>query len=100
MKAGDKVICVNDKNFYHIPVRGICEGIIYTVSEVFRCKCGNYYVRLAEVDKNCTMWCPKCDATTYTKAFYHIERFRILGHSGNLKQEIKSNKVFIDVPVP
>jgi hypothetical protein len=59
MKAGDKVVCVNDNNLYHIPVRSICEAIIYTLTEVFTCKCGNVYVRLAEVNKKLNMWFPK-----------------------------------------
>jgi len=38
MKAGDKVVCINDNNLYHIPVRSICKGIIYTLTEVFTCR--------------------------------------------------------------
>jgi hypothetical protein len=78
MKPGDKVICVDDRNWYSIPVRCICAGLIYTLTEVFQCKCGNIYVRLAEVDKPFHMWCAKCDVTTYTTMFFHIERFRPL----------------------
>ena len=45
MKPGDKVLCINDKNWYKIPVRGICEGLTYEIDEVFKCRCGNIYVR-------------------------------------------------------
>jgi hypothetical protein len=76
MKTGDKVICINDRNLYRIPVRSICKGIIYTLSEVFTCKCGNVYVRLSEVNKNYKMWCPKCDIHEHTIMYFHIERFR------------------------
>ena len=77
-KPGDKVICINDNNLYHVPVRCICAGLIYTVSEVFRCKCGNVYIRLDEVYKFYNMWCPKCNTSDYTIMYFHIERFRPL----------------------
>jgi phage FluMu protein Com len=92
MKPGDKVVCVNDKNLYHIPVRGICEDLIYTLTEVFQCKCGNVYVRLAEVDRYFDIWCPKCNTFTYTKMFYHIERFRPLEFNENSEKEQDKQK--------
>lgn len=76
MKPGDKVLCVNDKNWYRIPVRGICEGLIYTLTGVFTCSCGNIYVRLAEANTYLNMWCPGCNVMEYTKMYFHIERFR------------------------
>jgi hypothetical protein len=92
MKAGDKVICINDNNLYHIPVRSICAGIIYTLTEIFTCKCGNVYVRLKEVNKKLNMWCPKCDVFEYTTMYFHIERFRPLEQSFNTKEEKKRIK--------
>ncbi len=92
MRQGDKIICINDKNLYHIPVRNICEGIIYTLTEVFQCKCGNVYVRLAEVDKYLDMWCPKCDTMKYTKMFFHIERFRLPDQCENTTMEKTTKK--------
>lgn len=96
MRSGDKVICVDDRNWYHIPVKNICAGLIYTLTEVFQCKCGNVYVRLAEVDKMFNMWCARCDVTTYTKMFFHIERFRPLEQDGNTEKEhdIRKEPVF------
>jgi hypothetical protein len=79
MKPGDRVICIDDRNWYAIPVRCICAGLIYTVKEVFTCRCGNVYVRLSEVDKYYNMWCAGCDVTEYTKMYFHIERFRLAG---------------------
>jgi|GEM_PF-2620745 hypothetical protein len=92
MKAGDKVLCINDNNLYHIPVRCICEGLIYTLAEVFTCKCGNVYVRLEEVYKDFNMWCPKCNTFQYTKMFFHIERFRLLDQGENTEKEYGSIK--------
>jgi hypothetical protein len=100
MNPGDKVICINDNNLYHIPVRCICSGLIYTLTEVFRCKCGNVYVRLAEVDKFYNMWCPKCDVFSYTKMFFHIERFRKLDQSENTEKETKKESVKVPVVNP
>lgn len=76
MKIGDKVVCVDDQNWYHIPVHSICADIIYTISDVFTCTCGNVYVRLAEVNKRSNMWCPKCDTFEDTIMYFHIERCR------------------------
>ena len=90
MKPGDKVICINDKNWYDIPVRCICEGLVYKLTEVFTCKCGNIYVRLAEVDKYMDMWCPKCNITEFTRMYFHIERFRKIDHSENSEKETDS----------
>lgn len=90
MKSGDKVICINDNNLYAIPVRSICEGIIYTLSEVFTCKCGNIYVRLVEVNKAFRMWCPKCNTFENTIMYFHIERFRPLEHAENQEIEYRS----------
>lgn len=87
MKPGDKVICINDNNLYHIPVRCICKGIIYTIMEVFKCKCGNVYVRLEEVNKYYRMWCPGCDVYSNTIMFFHIERFRLLDQEENTGDE-------------
>lgn len=87
MKAGDKVVCVNDNNLYHIPVRSICEGIIYTLTEVFICKCGNVYVRLKEVNKVFNMWCPKCNIFEDQIMYFHIERFRPLEQAENVEIE-------------
>lgn len=87
MKAGDKVVCINDKNLYRIPVKNICEGIIYTLSGVFTCKCGNVYVRLKEVNKIFNMWCPKCNIFEDTTMYFHIERFRLLEESENNEKE-------------
>ena len=92
MKAGDKVICINDNNLYRIPVYSICAGIIYTLSEVFTCSCGNVYVRLVEVDKNFKMWCPKCNTFQDCKMFFHIERFRLLDQDENTEKEYDSIK--------
>ena len=94
MKVGDKVLCINDKNWYKIPVRGICEGLIYKLTEVFECKCGNIYVRMAEVTWNLEMWCPGCNTMEFTRIFYHIERFRKIEEGEmtdkeSVKEEIK-----------
>ena len=97
MNSGDKVICVNDKNWYEIPVRCICAGLVYTIKEVFTCTCGNTYVRLAEVDKYYDMWCPGCDITSYTKMFFHIERFRNLDENAEKNKEEESEHVEIPV---
>lgn len=99
MNPGDKVICINDNNLYHIPVRSICAGIIYTLSDVFKCSCGNVYVRLVEVDKNFNMWCPKCDTFRYTKMFFHIERFRLLDQAENTEKEYDSAQTSVKVPI-
>jgi len=93
MKSGDKVICINDNNLYYIPVRSICAGLIYSLIEVFQCKCGNMYVRLAEVDKFYRMWCPKCDVFSYTRMYFHIERFRLLDKDENAEVEHNHVKV-------
>jgi phage FluMu protein Com len=95
MKAGDKVICINDKNLYHIPVRSICAGIIYTLTEVYTCKCGKVYVRLAEVNRKLTMWCPKCNVFEYTTMYFHIERFRPLEQSEDTEKEGISIKTHV-----
>ena len=95
MKPGDKVVCINDRNLYEIPVRSICEGIIYTLSEIFDCRCGNVYVRLVEVDKLFNMWCPKCDIINYTKMFFHIERFRLLDKVEEIEKEFKIKEVTV-----
>ena len=104
MKPGDKVICINDRNLYHIPVRCICAGIIYTLTEVFECKCGNIYVRLAEVDRHLSMWCPKCDEFNSTRMYFHIQRFRPLDQAENIETEEKTEKEFekeiVKVPYP
>jgi len=92
MKYADKVISVNDNNLYDIPVRSICGGIIYTLSEVFTCKCGNVYVRLVEVNKNFNMWCPACNAFENTIMYFHIERFRLLDQAENTEKENSSIK--------
>ena len=97
MEPGDKVVCINDKNWYQIPVRCICEGLIYTLTEIFTCKCGNVYVRLAEVDKYMDMWCPKCDKMEFTKMYFHIERFRKLEHGQAENTEKESQKDEIHV---
>lgn len=86
MKAGDKVICINDNNLYHIPVRCICAGIIYTLAEVFTCRCGNVYVRLVEVNKNYTMWCPECNSFNFCRMFFHIERFTLLEQEEDVEE--------------
>ena len=93
MIPGDKVLCINDKNWYDIPVRGICEGLVYTLTEVFKCKCGNIYVRLAEVKDFLEMWCPGCNAKEFTRMYFHIERFRKLDQEENVVKEIKEDKV-------
>ncbi|HBE42840.1 MAG TPA: hypothetical protein DDW27_16880 [Bacteroidales bacterium] len=87
MRPGDKVLCINDKNWYKIPVRGICEGLIYTLTEVFECKCGNIYVRLAEVYDFMDMWCPSCNTMEFTTGYYHIERFRKIDQEENSEKE-------------
>ena len=87
MQPGDKVLCINDKNWYKIPVRGICEGLIYTLAEVFECRCGNIYVRLVEVSNFLDMWCPRCNTTEFTRMYYHIERFRKIEEEENSKKE-------------
>lgn len=87
MISGDKVLCINDKNWYEIPVRGICEGLIYTLSEVFECRCGNIYVRLSEVPDYLNMWCPKCNSTEFTRMYFHIERFRKIDEEENSQKE-------------
>lgn len=83
MKQGDKVICIDDNNWYPIPVKKICAGIIYTLSDVFTCRCGNVYVSLAEIRMNHNMWCPGCNTFSYGNMFYHIERFRPLEETEN-----------------
>ena len=95
MKSGDKVVCINDENLYHIPVRNICAGIIYTISDVFTCKCGNVYVRLAEVNKVFNMWCPKCKTYEDTIMYFHIERFRPLDE----EKHTNVNVIQKEVPV-
>jgi hypothetical protein len=95
MKPGDKVVCINDRNLYKIPVRSICEGIIYTLSEIFECRCGNVYVRLVEVDKLFNMWCPECDIISYSKMFFHIERFRLLDKVEEIEEECKTKEVTV-----
>lgn len=95
MKVGDKVVCIDDNNLYHIPVRSICEGIIYTLTEIFTCKCGNVYVRLKEVNKNMNMWCPKCNIFEDTTMYFHIERFRPLEENENYEKE----KISIKEPI-
>jgi len=92
MKAGEKVVCINDNNLYHIPVRSICEGIIYTLTEVFTCACGNVYVRLAEVNWEFNMWCPKCDASKSCTMYFHKERFRLLDHEEQAEERHVSKK--------
>ena len=81
MKAGNKVVCINDNNLYNTHVRNICKGIIYTLTEVFTCNCGNIYVCLAEVNEEVFICCPKCDVFENTIMYYHIERFRPLNAS-------------------
>ena len=78
MRIGDKVVCIDDSNLYRIPVKSICEGIVYTLSDVFQCRCGNVYVRLSEVNKFYTMWCPRCDVFETTIMYFHVQRFRRL----------------------
>jgi len=95
MKTGDKVVCINDENLYRIPVRNICAGIIYTISDVFTCRCGNVYVRLAEVNKMFNMWCPSCNTFTDTIMYFHIDRFRLLDENEQ-SEEIELLK---EVPV-
>ena len=90
MKPGDKIICINDHNLCQIPVRSICEGIIYTLSEVFTCRCGNVCVRLVEVNKEFNMWCPKCNTFKSTSMYFHIERFRPLDQIENTEKERRS----------
>ena len=97
MKPGDKVICINDKNWHEIPVRCICAGLIYTVKEVFTCSCGNVYLRLIEVDKYFNMWCPGCNTYQNTKMFFHIERFRKLDENTEKNKEKESEHVEIPV---
>jgi hypothetical protein len=87
MISGDKVLCINDKNWYEIPVRGICEGLIYTLSEVFECRCGNIYVRLSEVPDYLNMWCPTCNTTEFTRMYFHIERFRKIDEEENSQKD-------------
>jgi hypothetical protein len=90
MKPGDKVICIDDSNWHPVAVIGICAGIIYTIDEIFTCKCGNVYVRLKEVDRYVYMWCAKCDRTTFARLYYYIERFRLLDQEENAEEEIMS----------
>ena len=87
MQPGDKVLCINDKNWYKIPVRGICEGLIYTLSEVFECRCGNIYVRLSEVPGFLNMWCPACNSTEFSRMYFHIERFKKIEEAENSQKE-------------
>ena len=87
MQPGDKVLCINDKNWYDIPVRGICEGLVYTLTEVFKCKCGNIYVRLSEVPDFLNMWCPGCNTTEFTRMYFHIERFKKIDEEENSQKE-------------
>jgi len=96
MKPGDKAICINDNNLYEIPVRSICKGLIYTISEVFKCKCGNVYVRLAEVNKVFNMWCPKCNTFEDCPMNFHIERFRLLEEAENQLEVIGKQEVYQD----
>lgn len=93
MKPGDKVVCVNDKNWYRIPVRGICEGLTYTIDEVFECRCGNVYVRLSEVRDFRDMWCPGCNTMEYTRGYYHIERFRKIEEEEMTEKEDVKEKI-------
>ena len=93
MIPGDKVLCINDKNWYDIPVRGICEGLVYTLTEVFKCKCGNIYVRLAEVGNFLEMWCPGCNTKEFTRMYFHIERFRKLDQEECGVKEKKEDEV-------
>jgi len=86
MRIGDKVVCIDDRNLYHIPVLSICEGIIYTLSDVFQCRCGNVYVRLNEVNKFYSMWCPQCDIFEHTIMYFHVERFRRLDEVVNSEE--------------
>ena len=96
MRVGDKVICVDDRNYYHVPTRGICKGIIYTLSGIFTCVCGNIYVNLKEVNRRYNMWCAKCNVTESTPAYYHIERFRPLEES----EDSKNEEINIKAPNP
>jgi len=93
MNPGDKVLCINDKNWYKIPVRGICEGLIYTLSEVFECRCGNIYVRLTEVPGFLNMWCPACNSTEFTRMYFHIDRFRKIEEAEETEKETKKDIV-------
>jgi len=93
MRPGDKVLCINDKNWYKIPVRGICEGLVYTLTEVFKCKCGNIYVRLSEVPGFLNMWCPGCNTTEFTRMYFHQERFRKLDQEECVVKEKKEDEV-------
>lgn len=98
MKPGDKAICVNDDNLYTIPVRSICKGLVYTIMEVFECKCGNVYIRLAEVNKKFNMWCPKCDTFEYCLMYFHIERFRLMeGNEAEEKETIKQENPVLNI---
>lgn len=97
MKPGDKVVCINDNNWYAVPVRSICAGLIYTVKDVFTCDCGNVYLHLMEVDKYHKMWCPGCDKTSFTKMFFHIERFRLIDQQEN-HEEIFDN-IMVSNPI-
>ena len=87
MRIGDKVVCINDNNLYRIPVKSICEGIIYTLSHVFVCACGNVYVRLAEVNIEFSMWCPDCNVVEDTTMYFHVERFRRLDEISQSQKE-------------
>ena len=93
MKPGDKVVCINDNNWYAVPVRCLCAGLIYTVKDVFTCDCGNVYLHLMEVDKYYKMWCPGCAVTSFTKMFFHIERLRLLEQQGNQEEVSEHGKV-------
>lgn len=99
MEPGDKVICINDKNWYEIPVRCICAGLIYTIKEVFICTCGNVYVRLMEVDIFSNMWCPGCNTFQDTKMFFHIERFRKLDENTEENTDKESESEPVETPL-
>jgi hypothetical protein len=88
MKPGDKVICIDDRNWHYVPVIGICAGIIYTIDEIFACKCGNVYVCLSEVTRFSNMWCAKCDNTQWVRMYYYIQRFRLLDQAEDSEEEI------------
>jgi hypothetical protein len=99
MKPGDKVICIDDSNWYSIPVMGIHAGSIYTVKEVFNCKCGNVYVHLIELDIDFNMWCEKCNIFSYTRMFFHIERFQLLSDQAeDTEKEFENVKIQLRIP--
>jgi hypothetical protein len=99
MKPGDKVICIDGTDWYPIPVLGICAGQIYTIIEIFTCRCGNVYVRLGELDIYFNMWCAKCNIFSYTKMYFHIERFRLLqDESEDTEKESENVKAPLRIP--